>query len=160
MIFFSLFMMWAFPWKEYEVQSGQHHTSVWRPLWDSINFCTPFLTLSLSNPHILTYLVPQGTSSLKFALTLAISQVVSQAGAHPRAPNRTLGRLSALRVTPQYWPHARAMMTMLEWFLTKAHRRLHEESATRCLCVGTVNWLVVLIYLLSRTVLLIMCRLC
>ncbi|KAH9168370.1 organic solute transporter Ostalpha-domain-containing protein [Lactarius sanguifluus] len=37
MIFFSAFMMWAFPWKEYLVQPGQPHTSIWRPLWDSIN---------------------------------------------------------------------------------------------------------------------------
>jgi len=37
MIFFSLFMMWSFNWKEYRVE-GEPHTSVWRPLWDSINF--------------------------------------------------------------------------------------------------------------------------
>ncbi|KAH8982094.1 DUF300-domain-containing protein, partial [Lactarius akahatsu] len=36
MIFFSAFMMWAFSWKEY-VQPGEPHTSIWRPLWDSIN---------------------------------------------------------------------------------------------------------------------------
>ncbi|KAN0132238.1 Organic solute transporter Ostalpha domain containing protein [Lactarius tabidus] len=38
MIFFSIFMMWAFPWKEYRVQPDERHTSIWRPLWDSINF--------------------------------------------------------------------------------------------------------------------------
>jgi len=38
MIFFSLFMMWSFPWKEYRVQPGESHTGIWRPLWDSINF--------------------------------------------------------------------------------------------------------------------------
>ncbi|KAI9508983.1 DUF300-domain-containing protein [Russula earlei] len=37
MIFFSLLMMWSFNWKEYQVQPGAPHTSVWRPLWDSIN---------------------------------------------------------------------------------------------------------------------------
>ncbi|KAI0291173.1 DUF300-domain-containing protein [Multifurca ochricompacta] len=37
MIFFSIFMMWAFSWKEYLVQPGEPHTSIWRPLWDSIN---------------------------------------------------------------------------------------------------------------------------
>ncbi|KAH9021291.1 DUF300-domain-containing protein [Lactarius pseudohatsudake] len=37
MIFFSAFMMWAFPWKEYLVQPDEPHTSIWRPLWDSIN---------------------------------------------------------------------------------------------------------------------------
>lgn len=37
MIFFSAFMMWAFSWKEYLVQPGEPHTSIWRPLWDSIN---------------------------------------------------------------------------------------------------------------------------
>jgi len=38
MVFFSLFMMWAFNWNEYKVQPGERHTSIWRPLWDSINF--------------------------------------------------------------------------------------------------------------------------
>ncbi|KAI0294073.1 organic solute transporter Ostalpha-domain-containing protein [Multifurca ochricompacta] len=37
MIFFSIFMMWAFSWKEYLVQPGEPHTSIWRPLWESIN---------------------------------------------------------------------------------------------------------------------------
>jgi len=38
MIFFSIFMMWSFSWTTYKVQPGEPHTSVWRPLWDSINF--------------------------------------------------------------------------------------------------------------------------
>ncbi|KAF8476290.1 DUF300-domain-containing protein [Russula ochroleuca] len=38
MIFFSLFMMWSFSWMPYHVQPGEPHTSVWRPLWHSINF--------------------------------------------------------------------------------------------------------------------------
>ncbi|KAH9970659.1 DUF300-domain-containing protein [Russula compacta] len=38
MVFFSLFMMWSFHWKEYRVNSGERHTSIWRPLWDSINY--------------------------------------------------------------------------------------------------------------------------
>jgi len=37
MIFFSAFMMWSFSWTEYRVQPGEPHTSIWRPLWDSIN---------------------------------------------------------------------------------------------------------------------------
>ncbi|KAH9954598.1 organic solute transporter Ostalpha-domain-containing protein [Russula dissimulans] len=37
MVFFSLFMMWAFNWSEYRVQQGERHTRIWRPLWDSIN---------------------------------------------------------------------------------------------------------------------------
>ncbi|KAI0059151.1 DUF300-domain-containing protein [Artomyces pyxidatus] len=37
MIFFALFMMWAYNWSEYKVKDGQH-TSIWRPLWDSINY--------------------------------------------------------------------------------------------------------------------------
>lgn len=37
MVFFSLFMMWAYNWKEYRVEPGERHTSIWRPLWDSIN---------------------------------------------------------------------------------------------------------------------------
>lgn len=41
MIFFAALMMWAFDWKEYQLQPGEPHTSVWRPLLDSINLCTP-----------------------------------------------------------------------------------------------------------------------
>jgi hypothetical protein len=41
MIFFAGFMMWSFNWKEYQVQPGEPSTSIWRPLWDSINLCTP-----------------------------------------------------------------------------------------------------------------------
>jgi len=37
MIFFSLFMMWSFTWNPYRVKSDERHTSIWRPLWDSIN---------------------------------------------------------------------------------------------------------------------------
>ncbi|KAI0276227.1 DUF300-domain-containing protein [Russula aff. rugulosa BPL654] len=37
MIFFSIFMMWAFTWNTYKVNPGERHTSIWRPLWDSIN---------------------------------------------------------------------------------------------------------------------------
>src|ERR1700755_2425188 len=41
MIFFAALMFWAFNWKEYQLQPGEPHTSVWRPLLDSINLCTP-----------------------------------------------------------------------------------------------------------------------
>jgi hypothetical protein len=54
MIFFSIFMMWAFPWKEYRVQPDERHTSIWRPLWDSINFCT-FTFFSLLSHMYLTF---------------------------------------------------------------------------------------------------------
>ncbi|KAL0948350.1 hypothetical protein HGRIS_010936 [Hohenbuehelia grisea] len=37
MVFFSLLMMWAYSAKEYK-KAGQGSTSVWQPLWDSINF--------------------------------------------------------------------------------------------------------------------------
>jgi len=37
MVLFALGMWWAYPSSEY-AQPGQSHTSVWRPLWDSINF--------------------------------------------------------------------------------------------------------------------------
>lgn len=36
-IFFAAFMMWSFNWKEYQRQPGEPHTSIWRPLLDSIN---------------------------------------------------------------------------------------------------------------------------
>ncbi|CAL1702876.1 unnamed protein product [Somion occarium] len=37
MVFFSLFMMWAYSWNDYRVK-GEARTSIWRPLWDSINY--------------------------------------------------------------------------------------------------------------------------
>jgi len=41
MLLFSLLMLWSFPAKEY-MSPGAKTTSIWRPLWDSINF-TDFL---------------------------------------------------------------------------------------------------------------------
>jgi len=38
MVFFSGLMMWAYPSKEYRRAPGTPATSIWRPLWDSINF--------------------------------------------------------------------------------------------------------------------------
>jgi len=38
MIIFSGLMLWAYPAKEYKRQPGVPPTSVWRPLWDSINY--------------------------------------------------------------------------------------------------------------------------
>ncbi|KAI0031306.1 DUF300-domain-containing protein [Vararia minispora EC-137] len=37
MVFFALFMMWAYNWKEYVSPDGQK-TSIWRPLLDSVNY--------------------------------------------------------------------------------------------------------------------------
>jgi len=37
MVFFAIFMRWAYPYEEY-LTKGQEKTSIWRPLWDSINF--------------------------------------------------------------------------------------------------------------------------
>ncbi|KZT29990.1 DUF300-domain-containing protein, partial [Neolentinus lepideus HHB14362 ss-1] len=38
MVFFALFMMWAYTWQDYTAKDGAGHTSIWRPLWDSINY--------------------------------------------------------------------------------------------------------------------------
>jgi hypothetical protein len=38
MVFFSAFMWWAYSSNEYKIE-GAKKTSIWRPLWDSINFC-------------------------------------------------------------------------------------------------------------------------
>ena len=52
MIIFSVLMMWAFDWKEYQVQPREPNTSIWRPLWDSINLCTPLSSaMSLSDTY-------------------------------------------------------------------------------------------------------------
>jgi len=45
MIFFSGFMMWAFSYNEYKRKEGTPATSIWRPLWDSINFTDFFLEI-------------------------------------------------------------------------------------------------------------------
>ncbi|KAF9471458.1 DUF300-domain-containing protein [Pholiota conissans] len=39
MIIFSVFMMWAFPYKEYKRADRAPPTCIWHPLWDSINYC-------------------------------------------------------------------------------------------------------------------------
>jgi len=44
MVFFSLFVVWAFPWKEYRVQQGEPHTSIWRPPWTLSTFVARFLS--------------------------------------------------------------------------------------------------------------------
>ena len=36
MVLFAAFMMWAYTWTEYVVPGRK--TSVWRPLWDSVNY--------------------------------------------------------------------------------------------------------------------------
>ncbi|KAF9456290.1 DUF300-domain-containing protein [Collybia nuda] len=38
MVLFSALMMWAYTPAEYKLKPGAHPTSIWRPLWDSINF--------------------------------------------------------------------------------------------------------------------------
>ncbi|RXW11650.1 hypothetical protein EST38_g14205 [Candolleomyces aberdarensis] len=37
MVFFAALMFWAYTWKEYKIKEGEKHTSIWKPLWDSIN---------------------------------------------------------------------------------------------------------------------------
>ncbi|TFK35664.1 organic solute transporter Ostalpha-domain-containing protein [Crucibulum laeve] len=38
MVFFSAFMLWAYTANEYKRKEGAPATSIWRPLWDSINY--------------------------------------------------------------------------------------------------------------------------
>ncbi|RDB25344.1 hypothetical protein Hypma_007883 [Hypsizygus marmoreus] len=38
MIFFSAFMLWAYPWKEYKRKPGTPATRIWRPLLDCFNY--------------------------------------------------------------------------------------------------------------------------
>ncbi|KAG6810571.1 hypothetical protein H0H92_011297 [Tricholoma furcatifolium] len=38
MVIFSALMMWAYPATEYRQKTGSSATSIWRPLWDSINY--------------------------------------------------------------------------------------------------------------------------
>ncbi|KZO97434.1 DUF300-domain-containing protein, partial [Calocera viscosa TUFC12733] len=55
MLIFSLMMLWAFPAKEYK-QPGTVPTSIWRPLWDSINFSDFVWELWLSTKFFWDYM--------------------------------------------------------------------------------------------------------
>jgi len=44
MVIFSILMMWAYTWNEYTVE-GAPPTSIWRPLWDSINYTDFFVEI-------------------------------------------------------------------------------------------------------------------
>ncbi|KAI0280625.1 DUF300-domain-containing protein [Russula aff. rugulosa BPL654] len=102
MIFFAALMMWSFNWKEYEVQPGERHTSIWRPLWDSIN--------------LWDFAVEIGSELYYFASSIT-GRCTSV-----RLPNGPLVGLSAWKVTRRYransevtyilqhTPRARAMM--------------------------------------------------
>ena len=48
MFFFALLMMYAYSWGEYSAR-GDTVSPLWKPLWDSVNYCKYcFLLLSLS----------------------------------------------------------------------------------------------------------------
>ncbi|KAF8552685.1 DUF300-domain-containing protein [Imleria badia] len=69
MVFFSLLMMWAYTWNEYKVE-GAPKTSIWRPLWDSINF---------------TDFVVEIFGSLKFFVDYARGKASMHSGRRPDA---------------------------------------------------------------------------
>jgi hypothetical protein len=75
-------MMWSFTWNKYRVKPGERHTSIWRPLWDSINLCTP------SDPYCFFPLTHLGTTG-DFAVEIG-SELGYFArrltGRRPRAP--------------------------------------------------------------------------
>ncbi|KAF9443865.1 DUF300-domain-containing protein [Macrolepiota fuliginosa MF-IS2] len=54
MVFFSLFMMWAYTSSEYQRSPGKPATSVWKPLWDSINYSDFFAEIAGSLKYYLT----------------------------------------------------------------------------------------------------------
>jgi hypothetical protein len=83
-------MMWSFNWKEYRVERGERHTSIWRPLWDSINLCTSYVsTILVSFRHILTLAL--GSTAGDFAVEIGseLSYFV----------HRLTGRRSSARTT-------------------------------------------------------------
>jgi len=45
MVFFSILMWWAYTPKEYTREQGSPATSIWRPLWDSINISDFFMEI-------------------------------------------------------------------------------------------------------------------
>ncbi|KAI0073973.1 DUF300-domain-containing protein [Panus rudis PR-1116 ss-1] len=55
MVFFSAFMMWAYNWNEYKSE-GRPKTSIWRPLWDSINYADFFIEIFGSLKFYIDYL--------------------------------------------------------------------------------------------------------
>ena len=95
MIFFSGFMMWAFSWKEYQVGRGEGHTSIWRPLWDSINLCKSLPSQSLFY-HILT--LASGATAGDFALEIGselsyfVRRLTGRRSSAPTTDKTDLGR--------------------------------------------------------------------
>ncbi|KDQ26226.1 hypothetical protein PLEOSDRAFT_1067086 [Pleurotus ostreatus PC15] len=56
MVFFSILMWWAYTPKEYKRKTGEPPTSVWRPLWDSINLSDFAAEISGSFRFFIEYL--------------------------------------------------------------------------------------------------------
>jgi len=50
MVIFSIFMLWAYTPNEYTRKEGSPPTSIWTPLWDSINY-TDFILEIISSLH-------------------------------------------------------------------------------------------------------------
>ena len=65
MVLFAAFMMWAYSWTEYTVL-GQK-TSIWRPLWDSINYSevSPYMGIHSSKLFAVDFVV-EILGSLKY----------------------------------------------------------------------------------------------
>lgn len=51
MVFFAVAMMWAYPYSEYKKLEPETRTSIWRPLWDSINYCKLSSYQPLASTH-------------------------------------------------------------------------------------------------------------
>lgn len=56
MVFFSLFMMWAYSWNDYRVK-GEARTSIWRPLWDRS------VLIAINHSWLLTLVLPSIVST-------------------------------------------------------------------------------------------------
>jgi hypothetical protein len=110
MVFFSILMMWAYTWNEYKIE-GAPKTSIWRPLWDSINY-TDFVVEILGSlrffynnarkksssdpdPGQDVELLNQNTKRMNFGQAFGVDN-----GKHPRSSSG--GESSAIRRRPSY----------------------------------------------------------
>ena len=80
----------SFTLNTYQVKPGERHTSIWRPLWDSINQL--YYVRRLTRFYFFLPLTFWGLQGTLLSSSLPISQDILPVGARPRLQADTLGR--------------------------------------------------------------------
>ncbi|XP_006456404.1 hypothetical protein AGABI2DRAFT_228341 [Agaricus bisporus var. bisporus H97] len=94
MVLFALYMMWAYPYSEYKRGAGKPATSVWGPLWDSINYADFFIEIAGSLRYYWSTTAHHNTSRPRrpdFGEAFGV-QPSRSTGMEAGYPNRTLLR--------------------------------------------------------------------